>query len=60
MTFFSLGLFRIIFPQAPENNIGIVLIFFENLRRYSQVNVHQRNQQHGCSNFAAGDNDGSP
>jgi hypothetical protein len=28
---------RIIFPQAPENNVRLISIFFENSRRYSQV-----------------------
>ncbi len=32
----------LIFPQAPENNIRVILNFFENLRRYSQVTVHYR------------------
>ncbi len=36
----------IIFPQVPENNIRIISNFFENSRRYSQVKVHHRCQQH--------------
>ncbi len=36
----------IIFPQAPENNIRVLSIFFENSRRYSQVKVHHRYQRH--------------
>ncbi len=40
--FFSL----IIFPKAPENNIRLISIFFENSWRYSQVKVHHRYQRH--------------
>ncbi len=36
----------ITFPQAPDNNIRIISNFFENSRRYSQVKVHHRCQQH--------------
>ncbi len=36
----------ITFPQAPDNNIRIISNFFENSRRYSQVKVHRRCQQH--------------
>ncbi len=36
----------ITFPQAPENNIRVILNFFENSWRYSQVKVHHRCQQH--------------
>ncbi len=36
----------ITFPQAPDNNIRIILIFFENSRRYSQLKVHHRCQRH--------------
>ncbi len=32
----------ITFPQAPDNNFKIISNFFENSRRYSQVNVHHR------------------
>ena len=34
------------FPQAPENNSRVILNFFENSRRYSQVQVHHRYQRH--------------
>ncbi len=43
-------------PQAPENNIRIISIFFENSRRYSQVKVHHRCQRHG-GKFATNVND---
>ncbi len=47
VTRFLLQNFRwIIFPQAPETKIRIISIFFENLRRYSQVKVHHRYQWH--------------
>ncbi len=36
----------ITFPQAPDNNIRIFSNFYENSRRYSQVKVHRRYQQH--------------
>ena len=36
----------ITFPQAPDNNLRIISNFFENSRRYSQVKVHHRCQQH--------------
>jgi hypothetical protein len=34
------------FPPAPEDHIRTVLYFLENSRRYSQVKVHHRYQQH--------------
>ncbi len=34
--------FMIVFPQAPENNARVILNFFKNLRKYSQVKVHHR------------------
>ncbi len=34
------------FPQAPEYTIMVVSNFFENLRRYSQLKVCHRCQQH--------------
>ena len=34
------------FPPAPEYSIKTVSNFFENSRRYSQVNVHHRYQRH--------------
>jgi hypothetical protein len=34
------------FPQAPEYTIRAVLHFFENLRRYLQLKVDHRYQQH--------------
>ncbi len=34
------------FPQAPEYTIWAVSNFFENLRRYSQLNVDHRYQRH--------------
>ncbi len=37
----------IIFPQAPENKVRVISIFFENSRRYSKVKVHHRYQRHG-------------
>ncbi len=46
----------IIFPQAPDFNIRIILNFFENSRRYSQVKVHYRCQRHRWQ-IAAGIND---
>ncbi len=36
----------IIFSQTPENNVRIISNFYENSRRYSQVKVHHRYQQH--------------
>ncbi len=33
-------------PQASKNNIRVILNFFENSRRYSQVKVHHRYQRH--------------
>ncbi len=33
------------FPQAPENNVRVISIFFENSQRYSQVKVHRRCQR---------------
>ncbi len=36
----------ITFPQAPDNNIRFISIFFDNSRRYSQVKVHHRCQRH--------------
>jgi hypothetical protein len=36
----------IIFPQAPENNIRVIAIVFENSQRYSQVKVQHRYQRH--------------
>ncbi len=33
-------------PQAPKYSIGAVLNFFENSRRYSQINVYHRCQRH--------------
>ncbi len=33
-------------PQAPENNARVISYFFENTRRYSQVNVHHRYHRH--------------
>ncbi len=36
---------RIIFPQARENNIGVISTFFKNSWRYSQVKVHYRYQR---------------
>ncbi len=44
----------IIFPQATKNTTRIILNFFENLRRYSQVKVHhwyQRHQQQICHRY---------
>jgi hypothetical protein len=37
---------RISFPQAPEYTIRVVLNFFENPRRYSQLKVCHRCQRH--------------
>jgi hypothetical protein len=38
---FSFWIFsRIIFPQAPENNISVISNFFEYSWRYLQVKVH--------------------
>jgi hypothetical protein len=34
------------FPPAPKEHIRTVLCFLENSRRYSQVKVHHRYQQH--------------
>jgi hypothetical protein len=31
-------------PLRPDNNLRVILNFFENLRRYSQVKVHHRYQ----------------
>jgi hypothetical protein len=42
-----------IFPQAPENNIWVNSVFFENSRRYLKVKVHQRYQR-TCGKFATG------
>ncbi len=36
----------IIFLQAPENNLWVILNFFENSPRYSQVKVHYWHQRH--------------
>ncbi len=36
----------IIFPKAPEYNIRIILNFFKNSQRYSQVKVHHWYQRH--------------
>ncbi len=47
---------RNIFLKAPENNIRVISIFFENSRRYSQVMVHHRNQRHH-GKFATAIND---
>ncbi len=41
----------IIFPQASEKNIRIISNFFENSRRYSQVNGHQRHRWQGVSSL---------
>ncbi len=41
----------IIFPQAPENNVMIILNFFANLLRCSQVKVHHRYQRLPAANF---------
>ncbi len=38
------------FPQAPEYTIRAVSIFFENSRRYSQLNVDHRCQRHRWQN----------
>jgi hypothetical protein len=34
------------FLPSPEKNIRVISIFFANLRRYSQVKVHQRYQRY--------------
>jgi hypothetical protein len=39
------------FPQAPENNFRVISKVFENSRRYSQVKVHHRYQQHPAANL---------
>ncbi len=49
---------RIIFPQAPQNNIRVTSNFFENSLRYSQVKVHHRYHDTG-GNFATRINDNS-
>ncbi len=44
--FFFLFFLWISFPKAPEYTIRAVSNFFENSRRYSQLKVHHRYQQH--------------
>ncbi len=44
--FLPLVFFMNQFSPAPEDPIRTVSNFFENLRRYSQVKVHHRYQQH--------------
>ncbi len=39
-------------PQAPENNIWVISILLENLRRYSQVKVIHQYQRHWWQIFA--------
>ncbi len=46
----------IIFPQATENNIRVISIFFKNSRIYSQVKVHHGCQRHRWQ-ISAGIND---
>jgi hypothetical protein len=48
---------RIIFPQASENNISVILNLSEKSRRYSQVKVHhlyQRQWWQICHRFQLG------
>ncbi len=52
--FFSL----IIFPQASDNSIRVIKIFFDNSRRYLHVKGHQLYQRHR-NKFATGVNDTS-
>jgi hypothetical protein len=52
--FFSL----IIFPQASQNSIRVISIFFDNSRRYLHVKGHQLYQRHR-NKFATGVNDTS-
>jgi hypothetical protein len=33
-------------PQARKYSVGAVLNFFENLRRYSRINIYHRCQRH--------------
>jgi hypothetical protein len=52
---FASGFFsRIIFLHAPENNVRLISIFFENSRRYSQVQRAMPVSTTPAVNFAIG------